>query len=813
MQRLRTRLFVVVCAAALAWACGSSGQKSACSVDADCDDGEACTVDRCDLEAGACTHEAKTCEAADACHEAACEPATGACVDTPKGCDDANPCTDDTCDPATGECLHPAVGCDDANACTIDGCDKDSGQCTHTASDCDDGDACTDDACDPLTGDCGHQAVDCDDGDACTADACTPGTGACTHVASGCDDGDPCTDDTCDPLDGACGHPAKDCDDGDACSTDACDPVSGACVQTPAACADDDPCTDDTCDPASGACAHAPVDCDDGEACTTDACDPVSGECVHALVACDDGIPCTVDACEPLTGACDGQPGTDGVACDDGDPSTEGDACQAGACVGTVPPVPQPATFRLTALSLEQPLVTFNGAELNELVGALLTAELARPDWDVLLHFAPFVVGDGQPAAARFGEGRCVDDGQGLPACGFTGSVAGFPAATFAAQGSCGTDPSLSAPCFDTGEAAFDLATIVPQFFSGVLPPVQGYAVGTFTGEPFAGASGTLLGFLPEAVAQQVTLSVDVQGQPVSVADLVAGIPTVDHDGVAGWWVALGFGAEVVDPCVPATCDDGNVCTVDTCDAAEAACSSVPVDDGLPCDDGDAGTAFDRCVSGACTGIAPTTWRVLSLTVEAPEVTYEGERMNELLSALLTAEASGSDWGLLFRADPFDPANPAPFSLQFGEGKCNASGTACALLPDGGTAHFDGVTYAAHGICGTNPALPSPCFLTPNGTFALDAVAPQLFPAGLPEVEGYALGTFPDGPQGGVEPGLVLAFLPTSLAEGAALSFELGGATYTAADFVKDVPTEINDGVEGWWVRLSFSAVRVDPLE
>jgi hypothetical protein len=54
--------------------------------------------------------------------------------------------------------------------------------------------------------------------------------------------------------------------------------------------------------------------------------------------------------------------------------------------------------------------------------------------------------------------------------------------------------------------------------------------------------------------------------------------------------------------CVPGTtvlCDDGDPCTDDFCDPAEG-CKTEATQDGAPCDDGDACTVGDECVSGAC---------------------------------------------------------------------------------------------------------------------------------------------------------------------------------------------------------------------
>lgn len=68
----------------------------------------------------------------------------------------------------------------------------------------------------------------------------------------------------------------------------------------------------------------------------------------------------------------------------------------------------------------------------------------------------------------------------------------------------------------------------------------------------------------------------------------------------------------VVDPCEGKSCDDGNVCTQDSCQ--KGVCSHVPVPGG--CDDGNPCTKIDTCVASGCTSgvntcekpVPPCTW-------------------------------------------------------------------------------------------------------------------------------------------------------------------------------------------------------------
>ena len=159
-----------------------------CAVDADCDDGLACTEETCD--GGACAWGV-----------------SALCCISDADCNDADDCTIDICDPVGG-CGHVAVAnplccnstadCDDGNACTVDSCTV--SECKHTVSpdkaccakkaDCDDGDTCTVDSCDAYqcfhVNTCCLSDAECDDGDTvCTNDACV--NGACVFAPTGVD--------------------------------------------------------------------------------------------------------------------------------------------------------------------------------------------------------------------------------------------------------------------------------------------------------------------------------------------------------------------------------------------------------------------------------------------------------------------------------------------------------------------------------------------------------------------------------------------------------------------------------------------------
>jgi subtilisin-like proprotein convertase family protein len=121
-------------------------------------------------------------------------------------------------------------------------------------------------------------------------------TACCT--AASCNDNNPCTDDLCDAALG-CVHTnnTASCSDGNPCTgPDVCS--GGVCVAGPNPCNDGNPCTNDICDGAGG-CTYTTVNCDDANPCTDDSCTPASG-CVHANNAapCSDGNVCTLgDVC------------------------------------------------------------------------------------------------------------------------------------------------------------------------------------------------------------------------------------------------------------------------------------------------------------------------------------------------------------------------------------------------------------------------------------------------------------------------------------------------------------------------------------
>ena len=349
-----------------------------------CDDGNACTTDVCDAKNG-CVHnnnaiacdDGNLCTKGDVCafgvclsgvnscsctQDAACaaqndgnlcngtlfcdkstadwkckvNPATVVVCDT-KGDGD---CTQDVCNKATGKCGYVPINegkqCDaDGTVCTpADICA--GGKCVAgPLLNCNDGNPCTTDSCNALSG-CKFSvnSSPCSDGNACTIGDVCKNSACVAGIATVCTDGNSCTDDTCDGVGGGCIFKANatPCDDGNACSqTDVC--KTGLCSGIPVVCDDKNICTNDSCSPKLG-CVNAAnsIACDDGSACTTnDTCGggACKGIAVVAATFCDDSNPCTTDVCDVAKGCLHNN---NSAACDDGNGCTVGDVCSGGKC-------------------------------------------------------------------------------------------------------------------------------------------------------------------------------------------------------------------------------------------------------------------------------------------------------------------------------------------------------------------------------------------------------------------------------------------------------------------------------------------------
>ncbi len=279
-----------------------------------------CTLDACDMETGECIHTEVVCFDNNLCTTDICNPVAG-CTFPPVDCDDGKPCTIDSCQPGSG-CLH-VEDCHDDDLCTVDSCmDEEPFECQFLAVECNDENPCTEDICDG-GGVCIFEPIPCDDGNPCTLDVCDPVLGDpeedyCIFTPKVCDDGNPCTVDICHPLNGSCYFQEISCDD-------CIDPVTldeVECPGTPPEGYVKNICTDDFAELSGDECVcnHTPVNPADQSFCTTDYCDPEVGIVNEELVCEDDGDPCTIETCNPNSGLCSSTL----IQCeDDGDPCTE----------------------------------------------------------------------------------------------------------------------------------------------------------------------------------------------------------------------------------------------------------------------------------------------------------------------------------------------------------------------------------------------------------------------------------------------------------------------------------------------------------
>lgn len=154
-----------------------------CTSVAQCNDGDPCTTDSCELD-GSCSHKA-----------------VGGCCNVDKDCADQNDCTADLCqanqcaNKAIAGCCKNDAACDDGKACTKDICASSGcqhiavGLCCSSDADCADKEPDSVDKC--QAGQCVHQwpglASSCGGSAACTVNACTTGScggGLCSYAAA-----------------------------------------------------------------------------------------------------------------------------------------------------------------------------------------------------------------------------------------------------------------------------------------------------------------------------------------------------------------------------------------------------------------------------------------------------------------------------------------------------------------------------------------------------------------------------------------------------------------------------------------------------
>ena len=362
---------------------------------------------------------------------------------------------------------------------------------------------------------------------------------------------------------------SADCDDGNLCNgVETCD--AGQCLAgTPLACTDGNPCTTDSCDALTG-CQFVDntASCDDGLTCTTgDTCS--GGSCAGTPVVCDDGVACTIDTCVEGSG-CQSVSGCPG----DGSCNA-----QTGTCTAARMECSPPAIAAGSGSTADLIVVLRNLGGLEPVRGYQTQISIARTS------------GTGTVSVECPG-GVVVDDAR--PDYLYFNSPDDFSATNCA------------------------LRKAASSLLSG----------GVTVGPTPAYLSGYTLTTSPDATAGS-TFTISLEATPGSSLVSVGGGP-IDVDlGPACTLMIASCGSD-------AECDDANPCTVDTCDlslgcqhtpgnagsvcrVSTGACDAVesctgasatcPTDqsqpDGTSCSDGNACTTADTCQSGTCVAGAP----------------------------------------------------------------------------------------------------------------------------------------------------------------------------------------------------------------
>ena len=554
----------------------------ACKSDAECagkEDGDLCNGTLfCNKTNGKCQLNPKTvvvCPTVgdSACKVNTCDALTGQCafknINQFQGCDAdglvctlTDNCVDGVCKPGANvcECLQDSDCKDDGDLCngTVY-CDKSKPfhvcatkagsvvQCAELGQP-----PCSTSKCQATTGKCvlavGLVGLDCDDGTACTeGDSCAQGK--CVPAGQvDCNDKQPCTNDSCNPVKG-CVHlfNAATCSDGDPCTVgDKCS--DGACtVGTPMNCNDGDACTlGDACK--GGTCiVFGKNACSDGEPCTADACDAKTGLCSHQASlaclrsACLSKSDCAVGmVCDVGLASC--------VTCTDASHCGNGQACQGGMCVtGTacesfVPCKPLGMVCNNQTGSCVQCLQDGDCGDDKVCQGQRCAPKVScKTDADC-------------PAVCDLQKKVCAD-------CNANGDCPG---------GACGAD-HMCRPGHTSAKQCAGGSLFTPMPGNQAYLPQQ-------CGDDNPCTDGGCQ--LPSGCTLTVNSAPCDDGEVCSVGDTCKGGKCLAGSGNK--------------------CDDGKPCTTDKCDAITSACSHEPYEG--PCSDGNACTTGEVCLGGVCKG-------------------------------------------------------------------------------------------------------------------------------------------------------------------------------------------------------------------
>ena len=420
-----------------------------------------------------------------------------------------------------------------------------------------------DDAADDAVGDAAvgdAAAADASDGDANPIDAkpndAKPTDAAdSTAAAKGCKGDLDCNNlaltscqlATCDLKTGLC--QAQNLPDDATCTAEAQDSCksdprckAGKCQYSMVSCDDGNGCTADSCESVGG-CSSAPISpaggvvpCLDGSACTILA-NCVVGVCTKLKsLDCDDKQPCTTDACDPKTG-CTHEPTKDGQSCSDGKYCTENDSCKKGACTGAATVCPDDG----------KPCTLANCAEI--IMGCSTVPK----------------------------EGLLCDDGLPCTAkdvCNAAGDCAGVPLV-------CDDKNPCTDDTCDPAKGCLHKDNALPCAGDACLTGGQ-CSGGKCAGELLTCNDGNL------CTQDSCDKTLGCQAKPWPAPCWDGNACTLEDTCAAG--VCKGSGE--------LKCDDGNLCSVDTCDPSKG-CGHVASAPGASCASGKTCTA-GLCLANSC---------------------------------------------------------------------------------------------------------------------------------------------------------------------------------------------------------------------
>lgn len=166
---------------------------------------------------------------------------------------------------------------------------------------------------------------------------------------------------------------------------------------------------------------------------------------------------------------------------------------------------------------------------------------------------------------------------------------------------------------------------------------------------------------------------------------------------------------------VTRSCDDGNACTIDTCNPA-GGCVHAALPDETPCDDGDVCTSGDACAGGICTGTTgPPPGEVAGFGFEADKATMFWTALSASPGLVYDVPR-----GLVSQL----PVGAGPSEACVAPGGTTLASVADAATPPAGLAHWylvrgrDSCGIGTYGSGHTNPGPPL------NGPTRSTAVCP-----------------------------------------------------------------------------------------